>query len=386
MHALGRVVLGAAAVVAFAFSSASFAGFTPSGDMSLGQGGRYGAFAAKLPDGSVLYAGGFNGVSLGTAEIYHPDTGTYTATTNGLTAARGFGRTVTLQDGRILLVGGGAYDESGAVTNADIYDPSSGLFAPTGSMQTARAAMVAVRLQNGKVLVAGGMAADGSTRLASAELYDPATGLFTPTGSMLNVGDNRVAVLLADGKVLVAGGGVGTGVSHMEAELYDPSTGTFSATGNMSVGRDDATATLLPNGKVLIAGGANNDVPVPTADIYDPSTGTFTQSQSTMPERDFASAVLLPNHLVLIVGGQGNTHGLGDTGALSDAVAYDYTTDTFTSAGSMATARFYTPAILLDNGSVLVAGGYNNDGVVSASELYTYAFVDEIFSDGFDGP
>jgi hypothetical protein len=386
MHALGRVVLGAAAVVAIAFSPASFAGFSPSGNMSLGQGGRYGAFAAKLPDGSVLYAGGFNGVSLATAEIYHPDTGTFSATTNGLTAARGFGRTVTLQDGRILLVGGGAYDESGAVANVDIYDPSSGLFVPTGSMQTPRVDMVAVRLQDGKVLVAGGMAVDGSTRLASAELYDPTTGLFTPTGSMQNVGDNRVAALLANGKVLVAGGGVGTGVSHREAELYDPASGTFSATGNMSVGRDDATATVLPNGKVLIAGGANNDVPVPSADIYDPATGTFTQSQSTLPERDYASAVLLSNNLVLIVGGQGNTNGLGDTGALSDAVTYDYTTDTFTSAGTMATARFYTPAIALDNASVLIAGGYNNDGVVSASELFSYAFVDEIFANGFEGP
>jgi len=354
--------------------------------MSLGQGGRYGAFAAKLPDGSVLYAGGFNGVSLATAEIYHPDTGTFSATSNGLSAARGFGRTVTLADGRILLVGGGAYDESGAVTNVDIYDPSTGLFTPTGPMQTARVDMVAVRLQDGKVLIAGGMAVDGSTRLASAEVYDPATGVFTPTGSMQNVGDNRVAVLLPNGQVLVAGGGVGTGVSHSEAELYDPATGSFSATGSMSVGRDDATATLLPNGKVLVAGGANNDVPVPTADIYDPATGTFTQSQGTLPQRDFASAVLLSNNLVLIVGGQGDTQGLGDTGALNDAVAYDYTTDRFTPAGTMATARFYTPAVLLDDGSVLVAGGYNNDGVVSSSERFTYAFVDEIFRDGFDGP
>jgi len=141
---------------------------------------------------------------------------------------------------------------------------------------------------------------------------------------------------------------------------------------------------VLPNGKVLVAGGANFDQPLGTAELYDPATGTFTWSAATMPARDFASAVLLPNNLVLIAGGQGATDGLGDTGALDDGVLYDYTNDSFASAGKMAVARFYTPAILLDDGSVLVAGGYNNDGVVSASSRYDYSFVDEIFGDGFE--
>jgi len=384
MPSVYRFAFFAIALVALAVPLSASAAFTPTGDMSVGRGGRYGAFAAVLPDGRVLYAGGFNGSSLDDAEIYDPVSGTFSASASHLSVARGFGRTVTLQDGRVLLIGGGAWDESGGVTNVDIYNPATGAITATGSMSTARVDMMAVRLANGKVLVAGGMAADGNTRLASAELYDPATGTFSPTGSMLMPRDNGVTALLPNGKVLLTGGGHGTGVSYAEAELYDPTTGTFTATGSMSVGRDDATATLLPNGKVLVAGGANFDVPLGSADIYNPATGTFTASASSFPVRDFASAVLLPNNLVLIAGGQGDTQGLGDTGARNDAVVYDYTSDTFASAGTMAAARFYTPAILLNDGSVLLAGGYNNQGVVSASERYVYNFVDEVFANGFE--
>ena len=384
MHVVRRALLLATALATLVFVPFAAAQFAPTADMSVGQGGRYGAFAARLPDGKVLYAGGFNGHNLASGQIYDPATGSFAPTANGLSVARGFGRAITLQDGRILLIGGGNYDESGAVANADIYDPSTGLFTPTGSMQTARAAFMAVRLQNGKVLVAGG--ANDVVRIASAEIYDPATGVFTPTGSLLVARNNGVATVLPNGKVLITGGGRGDGVSRSEAELYDPAVGTFTETGSMTDGRDDATATLLPNGKVLVAGGANFDIPLSTADIYDPATGTFSASAGTLPARDFASAVMLPNNLVLILGGQGDTHGLGDTGALDDGVIYDYQTDSFTTAGKMATARFYTPGILLNDGRVLIAGGYNNDGVVSASEIYSYSFIDEIFFDGFDGP
>src|SRR3990172_5988800 len=56
-------------------------------------------------------------------------------------------------------------------------------FTPTGSMSTARYLPTATLLQNGKVLVAGGYNGYYGT-LATAELDDPATGTFTPTGSM----------------------------------------------------------------------------------------------------------------------------------------------------------------------------------------------------------
>jgi Kelch motif len=58
-----------------------------------------------------------------------------------------------------------------------------------------------VRLADGRVLAAG-----GGRYTASAELYDPATNRWTPTGSMNLDRITFTATVLRDGRVLVVGG------------------------------------------------------------------------------------------------------------------------------------------------------------------------------------
>ena len=94
-----------------------------------------------------------------------------------------------------------------------------GTFMRTGSM-TDRVGYSATLLPNGKVLIAGGQDA-AEIPLASAELYDPSTGLFSPTGSMTEARGSNIATLLPDGRVLIAGGAF----PHVSSvELYDPVT------------------------------------------------------------------------------------------------------------------------------------------------------------------
>ena len=83
---------------------------------------------------------------------------------------------------------------------------SAQTFSATGNMTTPRIFHTATLLPNGKVLIAGG--ADKSYQaLTNAELYDPATGTFAPTGRMVTGRlSSFTATLLPDGTVLMSGG------------------------------------------------------------------------------------------------------------------------------------------------------------------------------------
>jgi hypothetical protein len=135
---------------------------------------RYGPTATLLPDGDALVAGGFNNSNtLASAELYDPALGTFSATTDPMTAAR-LGHTATLLPNGKVLVTGGVLDTGGFINgylaSAELYDPASGTFTATsGPMTAARGYHTATLLPNGQVLVAGGFNSSGA--LASAELF-----------------------------------------------------------------------------------------------------------------------------------------------------------------------------------------------------------------------
>ena len=91
----------------------------------------------------------------------------------------------TLADGRVLLTGGRTAG-GGILKSAELYDPETGSFGPTGPLSIARYRHTATRLESGKVLIVGGLAPAGTGfdgSLASTELYEPSKGVFTPTGA-----------------------------------------------------------------------------------------------------------------------------------------------------------------------------------------------------------
>lgn len=173
-----------------------------------------------------------------------------------------------LLDGRVQVAGRG-YDAS-----AEIYDPPTGTWSPTGPMTESRSNQAAVRLADGRVLFVSGNSYDA----ASTEVYDPAASTWRATGK-LNVARNYpAAVLLNDGRVLAVGGqNPATGAAINSAELYNPSTGTWGLAGSLKTGRYHHTATLLADGTVLVATGFNAGVAnglVAAAERYSPSTGS----------------------------------------------------------------------------------------------------------------
>jgi hypothetical protein len=253
-----------------------------------------------------------------------------------------------LPDNRVLIAGGGP---AAAATTAELYDPSTGIFTPTGSMGAAH--IRATLLNNGHVLMTGGV--------GNAELYDPATGGFTTADAYAVIPGNLVSAnLLADGSVLVTGWDSGCD-SECDAnltEVYDPSKDSFSVTGGSykSISPIGRTATLLMDGRVLFAGGENSDSWFPYADLYDASTGTFARTGEMTKARDNHTATLMPDGTVLIAGGRLD-YGPPCCVSSSAADVYDPATGGFRSIGNMTGARGYHTATLLKDGTVLIAGG-----------------------------
>jgi hypothetical protein len=75
-------------------------------------------------------------------------------------------------------------------------------------MSTARVEHTATLLAGGKVLITGGYLLHAG--LATAELYDPRTASFHPTGSMSTARVGQTATLPSSGDVLIVGGWAGT--------------------------------------------------------------------------------------------------------------------------------------------------------------------------------
>ncbi len=330
--------------------------------------------ATLLSTGRVLVAGGFSvfvsGTILSNAEIYDPTTGTFGATGN-MTVDRHSHAATLLTTGKVLVAGG--VDSVNSLASAELYDASTGTFSATGSMTTARFHHTATLLPNGKVLVVGGF--DGVSNgtfgetLPSAEIYDPTTGTFAATGSMINDRAFHTATVLPSGLVLVAGGySSNTFGAVSGAELYDPTSGTFISTGDMTTDRSGHMAALLLTGKVLVAGGHSYSAGtnLATVELYDPTTGIFSSTGDMTTNRVFAVTTLLPTGAVLVTGGAKG--GL----ALTSAELYDPISRTFSTTGNMIMDRIEHTATLLSTGRILVTGGHSDrlaTGLASA-ELY----------------
>jgi MBG domain/Bacterial Ig-like domain (group 2)/Abnormal spindle-like microcephaly-assoc'd, ASPM-SPD-2-Hydin/Kelch motif/Galactose oxidase, central domain len=342
------------------------AGFGPNtGSLSTG---RWAHTATQLLNGKVLIVGGQVDAFTATfsAELYDPSTGLFTPTGSMVAAPREFHTATLLPNGKVLIVGGYDYYANGAQSSAELYDPATNTFSQTGSMAVGRFSHTATLLPNGKVLVTGsgnyGFASVGFD--SSAELYDPSSGTFSSAGNMTYPRGSHTATLLNNGQVLIAGGEGGPPGSGASADLYDPATGVFTPTaGNMQSARIAHTATLLDNGKVLIAGDL---LGITGAELFDPTTGTFSPSGSLNAGRYSHTATLLTNGDVLVTGGYSTT----SSSILASVELYDPASGLFSPAGSMAASRVFHTATLLNNGQVLVVAGFGSAGAPTSAELF----------------
>jgi hypothetical protein len=232
----------------------------------------------------------------------------------------------------------------------------------TGTMQTGREFNAQVKLASAKVLSTGGVDNNNNV-LASAELYNPSSGTWTYTGTMATAREVFTAVLLTTGKVLVAGG-AGSGATVLaSAELYDPTTGVWSPAGSLSVARYGHTATLLTNGKVLVAGGCATfgcSSVTAVSELYDPVANSWSTTGSLNTARYSHTAVRLKTGKIFAIGGSAGT----------SCELYDPAKGTWSVAASTNVSRGSNATTLLQGGKVLITGGASGRFPIISAELY----------------
>lgn len=261
-------------------------------------------------------------------------------------------------------------------THAIEEDAPAGSFSPTGSLSETRAWHSAILAPDGRVFVVGGEGGEGggfASRL-TVEAWDPETGSFGPAGShewSRGTPGRRPALPLPDGRILVLGGNV---IGYpASAEIWDLETGSSSFAGTVEAAYPAGSRTLLPDGRVLVAGGygdlgtGTDYGPVATAGIWDPVSGAYTPTDPLPEARAEHTATRLDDGRVLIIGGWG----LEDQ--FASAEVWDPATESFSPAGSLAEGRGAHPAhtaTLLPDGRVLVVGGSGQDPSLAGSEVW----------------
>ena len=339
-----------------------------------------------LKDGRVLLVGGAAGPDLNilnTAEIFDPATRRFTEVPATMSEARRSIYTiVTMNDGRVLIAGGRNFDNPnmpGAKVHAsaEIFDPATNTFTPTGSMNVARNMFFAVLLDDGRVLIAGGgdnSGGAGSMAFDTAEIYDPATGTFKLLESRMSVPRQyHNIVKLLDGTVLLVGGSRGPGLKNgnTKVDRFDPATETFTYVGDTHapVGCN-ACASVLRDGRVILSGSYDDTVsPAVTgndADIYDPDTNSFTKiTGPAHGQTDILSVRLLDGNVMSPIGLNGKSQ------VSTATFLFRPDTNDFVFADSLAFQRTPAYPLLLNDGRVIIIGGYTIGKYATIAEIFT---------------
>lgn len=309
-------------------------------------------------------------------------------------------------EGRRVVAAAAPIDIAGSLTAG---------FRPGASLNVARGGHSAVTLDDGRVLVVGGIAAGGgkaSTYVGDAELFDPLTNMWTKisdlsgnAGKMMNGSVPVKAALttatkLNDGTVLICGGvGVekkgffglfGEKVDTLEsAFVFDPATNSFSEVGNLNYSRHSHTATLMNDGRVLIAGGYNDsfwrsDKTQAPFEIYDPAKKAFEKSGSlfsrfkSVEARQSHTATAIEGGSGILLAGGNHWEGGGLFGLIKPKLKMNKGSEVVRGvkterAGDLNAQRLNHGAALVSPTNVLIAGGHDTAGAVGALELYNSA-------------
>jgi hypothetical protein len=271
---------------------------------------------ALLQDGRVaLFGGHINADYYGINQfnIFNPSTRSWSRGPN-MAYARWYPTSITLSDGRILVVGGSITPTSFA-TIPEIYNPATNSWTQLNNASL-RADYYPKLYQypnnSNRVFLTG--ANDGYSYY-----LDLTNGRWTRIGSG-HGGMSSSSVMYLPGKIMWTGLGNRTFVIDL-----NQSNPTWRETAPMAYSRTYLTLTILPDGKVLATGGSDDGSNDPAhgvlqAEMWNPSTEKWSQLTPMQNPRMYHSlAALLPDGRVFVSGGG---HGAGAPVAYFNAEYY----------------------------------------------------------------
>lgn len=279
---------------------------------------------------------------------------------------RQFSAQAELPDGRIFVTGGlivrspagGGGARATGQEATEIYDLANRTVEEIDPLHEGRTGATATVLPDGRVLVLGGLGGPADDRIvrSSAEIFDPTTGASTLlTESMTQPRINHGAWLMGQGplagSVLVVGGD-----APPTAEVYDPVAGTFAALPAADPPLEAPGALgavrLLGDGRVLLLGCEDAGGASASAYLYDPVAGEFSEVPGFGGERSRFSATPLDDGRLLIAGGW------GPSGGLTDLRMFDPATDTIEPLKvQLDEARYLHAAGRLGSGKIALISG-----------------------------
>jgi hypothetical protein len=244
----------------------------------------------------------------------------------------------------------------------------------TGAMSTSRGDFPAALLPDGQVLAAGGFTNSFGTNTSASsasERFDPATGRWLPSPAFADGRGLQRASLMADGRVLMTGGMHPDLAVLDSATVFDPATNAWSRVAAMPQAHANHSQVTLQDGRVLVIGGyetradASSDGASTAIALYSPTLNAWTVGASMPYYMANGTTTLLNDGSVLVAGGSSSY------ATRNVALRYFPTTNRWRIAGSFTDGRRAQVAALLPDGKVLIAGG-ETDGsrTLSSAALY----------------
>lgn len=193
------------------------------------------------PNGQVFHSG----PAQSTEYLRTSGAGQWTFVANAIFGNRDAGTSVTYDDGKVLIIGGGGatmasvprreceminLNVSPIISNTTTSVPPAPQWRRVGDMAFGRRQLNATLLPDGTVLATGGTSSPGfdepSGAVFAAEIYNPDTEAWSTMASMQRRRlYHSTALLLPDGRVLSAGGGFPPGpgeVNQPNYEIFSP--------------------------------------------------------------------------------------------------------------------------------------------------------------------